>query len=336
MAGIVQSVAQNDNSYQQNLLQQNHSPYQAPYNQYQQNPYVYQQHTNQNPYQHNPSNYQIPNQNHRQNLFYNPAKFIGDMMAQMVKNFQPNKQEPKDDQNAFINSGQQNINPSSNLMQNNPPSFHSMPYNPPHQQPYQTSSYPNQYNDFQQNDNSFQSSLQNSFTNPLQNTYNQQSFGQVAYQQQYPLQNTYNQQNFGQVAYQQQYPLQNSFPNSLQNTYNQQSFGQVANHQHYPTQSLNPQPYNQLQQNILNPSFNPTPYDPYNQQNFGQAAYPQISTTEVSTTTEDFTDFDYEGLGKYGFYIKKLFSQYQLQLLLNSCKSSMISVIQQEQNEFIL
>ena len=50
------------------------------------------------------------------------------------------------------------------------------------------------------------------------------------------------------------------------------------------------------------------PYDPYTQQNFGQAAYPQISTTEVSTTTEDFSDFDYRELGKYDFYKKTLFS----------------------------
>ena len=72
------------------------------------------------------------------------------------------------------------------------------------------------------------------------------------------------------------------------------------------------------------------PYDPYAQQNFGQAAYLHISTTEVSTTTEDFADFDYGKLGKYDFYQKKLFSQYQLQLLLNSCRISMASVIQQE------
>ena len=74
-------------------------------------------------------------------------------------------------------------------------------------QQYQTHS---QYNQFEQNQNSFQS--------PLQNTNNQQNFGQVAYPQQYQTHSQYNQFEKNQ----------NSFQSPLQNTYNQQNFGQVA------------------------------------------------------------------------------------------------------------
>ena len=75
-------------------------------------------------------------------------------------------------------------------------------------------------------------------------------------------------------------------------------------HQQYP-QQYNPSssfyqtPSNQFQQNSLQNSFQ----YPYDQQNFGQGAYPVISTTEVSTTTMDLSEFDYKELGKCEFYI---------------------------------